>query len=36
MKRQQSEKWKLDETEKFFLALQIFGTDFTLIEKIFH
>lgn len=35
MKRQPAEKWKPEETEKFYLALQIFGTDFSLIEKIF-
>ena len=35
MKRQQSEKWKPEETDKFFMALQIFGTDFSLIENIF-
>lgn len=35
MKRQQSEKWKAEETEKFYMALTLFGTDFSLIEKVF-
>lgn len=35
MKRLPSEKWKLEETEKFYLALSIFGTDFSLIEQVF-
>lgn len=30
-----SEKWTEDETEKFFRALEIFGTDFSLIAKLF-
>lgn len=33
--RQPAEKWKPEETEKFFMALQIIGTDFTMIERIF-
>ncbi|CDW72041.1 myb domain-containing protein [Stylonychia lemnae] len=36
MKRQPAEKWKPEETKKFFMALQIFGTDFSLIEKVFN
>ena len=35
MKRQPAEKWKVEETSKFYMALQIFGTDFSLIEKVF-
>jgi hypothetical protein len=34
--RQPSEKWKPEETQKFYKALQIFGTDFSLIEKVFN
>ena len=33
--RQPAEKWKPEETEKFFMALQIIGTDFSMIERIF-
>ena len=36
MKRQPAEKWKPEETRKFYLALQIFGTDFSLIERVFN
>eukprot|EP00347_Sterkiella_histriomuscorum_P011109 403373722 len=36
MKRQPAEKWKPEETKKFYMALQIFGTDFSLIEKVFN
>ena len=36
MKRQPAEKWKPEETQKFYMALQIFGTDFSLIEKVFN
>lgn len=36
MTRQPAEKWKPEETQKFFSALQIFGTDFTMIEKVFN
>ena len=32
--KQRSEKWSKDETEKFYKALQIFGTDFSMIEKL--
>lgn len=35
MKRQPAEKWRVEETEKFYLALQIFGTDFSMIERVF-
>ena len=35
MKRQPAEKWRVEETDKFYLALQIFGTDFSMIEKVF-
>jgi transcription factor TFIIIB component B'' len=34
--RQRTDKWKPEETEKFYLALSIFGTDFTMIERIFN
>jgi transcription factor TFIIIB component B'' len=34
-KRAKAEKWNASETEKFFNALQQFGTDFSLIEKLF-
>lgn len=30
-----SEKWTEDETEKFYRALEIFGTDFSLISRLF-
>lgn len=36
MKRQPAEKWRPEETEKFNMALQIFGTDFSMIEKVFN
>jgi len=32
LKRLPSEKWKPEETEKFFMALRLFGTDFSLVE----
>jgi transcription factor TFIIIB component B'' len=35
MKRQPAEKWSQLETDKFYLALQIFGTDFMMIERVF-
>jgi hypothetical protein len=35
MKRQPSEKWRPEETKKFFMALQIFGTEFSIIEQLF-
>jgi hypothetical protein len=35
LNRQPAEKWKPEETEKFFMALQIIGTDFSMIERIF-
>lgn len=34
-KRAKAEKWSASDTEKFFNALQQFGTDFSLIEKLF-
>ncbi|EPY51158.1 transcription factor TFIIIB complex subunit bdp1 [Schizosaccharomyces cryophilus OY26] len=33
--RQKSEKWKADETEKFYKALSQWGTDFALISNMF-
>ena len=33
-KKEHSKKWMPDETEKFYRALQIFGTDFTIIAKL--
>jgi hypothetical protein len=30
-----AEKWKAEETDKFYMALQILGTDFTMIERLF-
>ena len=35
MKRQPAEKWKAEETERFYDALQVFGTDFSMIERVF-
>ena len=35
-KQQPTEKWKPEDTQKFYLALQIFGTDFSMIEKVFN
>jgi len=33
-RKEKSEKWSLEETEKFYKALQIFGTDFSIIVKL--
>ncbi len=33
-KKEKSEKWSTKETEKFYHALQIFGTDFSVIAKL--
>ena len=33
--RTKAEKWRAEETDKFFMALQVFGTDFSMIEKLF-
>lgn len=33
-KKEKSEKWLPEETEKFYKALQIFGTDFSIIMKL--
>ena len=33
-KKEKSEKWFQEETEKFYNALQIFGTDFSIIAKL--
>ena len=33
--RTKAEKWRSEETDKFFMALQVFGTDFSMIEKLF-
>lgn len=33
--RTKAEKWRPEETDKFFMALQVFGTDFSMIEKLF-
>mmetsp|Transcript_36151 Transcript_36151/g.35105 ORF Transcript_36151/g.35105 Transcript_36151/m.35105 type:complete len:153 (+) Transcript_36151:476-934(+) len=35
VERNQSDKWSGEETQQFFMALSIFGTDFTMIEKVF-
>ena len=32
--KQRSEKWSEEETKKFYQALRIFGTDFSMIEKL--
>jgi hypothetical protein len=34
-KRAKAEKWSTPETDRFFAALRQFGTDFSLIEKLF-
>lgn len=34
-RKQMSQKWTTEETEKFFHALRTFGTDFTLMEGMF-
>jgi len=33
-KKERSEKWQPEETEKFYRALQIFGTDFSFIADL--
>ena len=33
-RKEKSEKWHPEETEKFYKALQIFGTDFSIISKL--
>lgn len=33
-RKEKSEKWLPEETEKFYKALQIFGTDFSIIMKL--
>ena len=33
-RREKAEKWLPEETEKFYKALQIFGTDFSIIMKL--
>jgi len=33
-KKEKSEKWSQEETDKFYKALQIFGTDFSIIAKL--
>eukprot|EP00826_Nyctotherus_ovalis_P027195 TRINITY_DN2121_c0_g1_i18.p2 TRINITY_DN2121_c0_g1~~TRINITY_DN2121_c0_g1_i18.p2 ORF type:complete len:153 (+),score=55.37 TRINITY_DN2121_c0_g1_i18:200-658(+) len=32
--REKAERWLEEETEKFYRALQIFGTDFSVIERL--
>ena len=34
-KRKPTERWSKDETNKFYRALQMYGSDFTLIAKLF-
>jgi Myb DNA-binding like len=31
----EAKKWTQHETDKFFMALQVFGADFTMIAKVF-
>lgn len=33
-KKEHCEKWSSEETEKFYVALQMFGTDFSMIESL--
>lgn len=34
-KRDATDRWTKQETEKFYMALQLMGTDFGLIESLF-
>ena len=36
MKREACDRWKQPELDKFFKGLQLFGTDFGLIESLFN
>lgn len=31
-----TEKWNVEDTQKFYMALAIFGTDFSMIERVFN
>ena len=31
----EAKKWNEAETDKFFMALQVFGADFTMVAKVF-
>ncbi len=31
-----TEKWNEEDTQKFYMALSIFGTDFSMIERVFN
>lgn len=35
MRRNKSERWSREETEKFYDALRKYGTDFSMLEKVF-